>query len=103
MGLIFQGFGIELERVVITALKNSTFFARLILKQQNELGTKLVEIDARPSDCLALASALKRPIFVTRSLFREVEDMSEHLAGAEEAEESEESDEGEGDKPGEQA
>ncbi|MFM8878652.1 MAG: bifunctional nuclease family protein [Verrucomicrobiota bacterium] len=103
MGLIFQGFGIELERVVITALKNSTFFARLILRQQNELGTKLVEIDARPSDCLALASALKRPIFVTRSLFREVEDMSEHLAGAEEAEEAEDSDEEEGDKPGEQA
>jgi len=101
MGLVFQGFGIELERVVITALKHSTFFARLILRQQNELGTKLVEIDARPSDCLALASALKRPIFVTRSLFREVEDMSEHLAGAGEAGESD--DEPEDGEPSQQA
>ncbi len=75
----FQGFGIELERVVITNLRNSTYFARLILRQQNELGTKLVELDARPSDCLALAAALKRPIYVTRTLFLEVEDMSEHL------------------------
>jgi hypothetical protein len=38
---------------------------------------------------------------VTRTLFREVEDMSEHLAGAEEGDDSEE--EQEGDKPGEQA
>lgn len=101
MGLVFQGFGIELERVVITALKNATFFARLILRQQNELGTKLVEIDARPSDCLALASALKRPIFVTRSLFQEVEDMSEHLAGA--GGDTEDPDGEEGDEPTQQA
>lgn len=100
MGLVFQGFGIELERVVITSLKNSTFFARLILRQQNELGTKLVEIDARPSDCLALASALKRPIFVTRSLFHDVEDMSDHLAGANEQEDAGEED---SEEPGEQA
>jgi bifunctional DNase/RNase len=100
MGLVFQGFGIELERVVITSLKNSTFFARLILRQQNELGTKLVEIDARPSDCLALASALKRPIFVTRSLFHDVEDMSDHLAGANEQEDLGEED---SEEPGEQA
>lgn len=79
MANVFQGFGITLERVVITSLKNSTYFARLILRQQNELGTKLVELDARPSDCLAMAAALKRPVFVTRSLFLEVEDMSEHL------------------------
>ena len=100
MGLVFQGFGIELERVVITSLKNSTFFARLILRQQNELGTKLVEIDARPSDCLALASALKRPIFVTRSLFHDVEDMSDHLAGANEQEDASEED---SEEPDEQA
>ncbi len=76
---VFRGFGVNLERVVITQLKNSTYFARLILKQDNELGEKLVELDARPSDCLALAAALKRPIYVTRDLFTEVEDMTEHL------------------------
>ena len=36
---IFQGFGITVERVIITDLKNSTYFARLILQQQNELHT----------------------------------------------------------------
>ena len=76
---VFKGFGITLDRVVITDLKNSTYFARLTLRQVNELGTKLVEIDARPSDCIALATSLKKPIFVTAPLFAQVEDMSEVL------------------------
>jgi uncharacterized protein len=76
---VFKGFGIAVERVVITELRNSTYFARLILKQENELGKKIVEIDARPSDCLALAAAHKRPVFVTKTLFDQVEDMTEYL------------------------
>jgi len=75
---VFQGFGINVERVIITDLKNSTYFARLILQQQNELHTerKIVELDARPSDCIALAAAQKKPIFVSSKLFEQVEDMS---------------------------
>ena len=76
---IFKGFNISVERIIITELKNSTYFARLILQQQNELARKLVEIDARPSDCLALATAQKRPIYVASDLFEQVEDMSEYL------------------------
>jgi uncharacterized protein len=76
---IFKGFSITVERIVITELKNSTYFARLTLLQENELGKKIVEIDARPSDCLALAAAQKKPIFVNAALFAQVEDMTEHL------------------------
>lgn len=76
---ILKGFTISVERIVITELKNSTYFARLILHQKNDLGENLVEIDARPSDCLAIATAQKRPIFVAASLFEQVEDMSEVL------------------------
>jgi bifunctional DNase/RNase len=76
---IFKGFSINVERVVITELKNSTYFARLILQQNNELARKIVEIDARPSDCLAIATAQKRPIFVSSKLFDQVEDMTEVL------------------------
>ena len=76
---VFKGFSINIERAIITELKNSTYFARLILKQQNELGTKLVELDARPSDCLAIASAQKKPIYVASALFNQVEDMSKWL------------------------
>ena len=80
IGHVFQGFGITVERVVITELRNSTYFARLILKQENERGQKLVELDARPSDCLAIAAASRRPVYVARRLFDEVEDMTEVLA-----------------------
>src|SRR5258708_19654542 len=81
MQSVFKGFSITVERVIITELRNSTFFARLILQQQNELQTarKIVEIDARPSDCLALAAAQKRPIYVTHALFDQVADMSNAL------------------------
>ncbi|HEX3720785.1 MAG TPA: bifunctional nuclease domain-containing protein [Verrucomicrobiae bacterium] len=76
---IFKGLSVTIERVIITELKNATYFARLILQQENELGRKIVEVDARPSDCLALATAQKRPIYVSNALFEQVEDSSELL------------------------
>lgn len=76
---IFKGFGITVDRVIITELRNGTYFARLFLQQENELGKKIVEIDARPSDCIALATAQKRPIFATRHLLESVEDMTAEL------------------------
>lgn len=79
MQSMFKGFGISVERVVITELRNSTYFARLILSQNNEVARKIVEIDARPSDCLALAAAQKCKIYVSKSLFEQVEDMTEVL------------------------
>jgi bifunctional DNase/RNase len=97
MGRMFDGFGIAVERVVITELRNATYFARLILKQENELGSKIVEIDARPSDCLALAAMQKKPIYVTAKLFHEVEDMSEVLTRI--GDESGEGAEGDGSGP----
>jgi bifunctional DNase/RNase len=75
----FQGFGINVERIIITELRDTTYYARIVLQQRNELGRKIVELDARPSDCIALATAQKKPIFVAKSLFREVEDMSHIL------------------------
>src|SRR5271170_2347414 len=76
---IFKGLSVSIERVIITELKNSTYYARLILQQENELGRKIIEVDARPSDCLALATAQKRPIYVSSPLFEQVEDMTEVL------------------------
>jgi len=44
-----------------------------------------VEVDARPSDCLALAAHYKSPVYVAPDLFAEVEDMSEVLAQIQES------------------
>lgn len=85
---ILKGFGIGVERVIVTELKNSTYFARLILQQSNEIGRKLVELDCRPSDAIALAVAQKRPIYVSAALFESVEDMTEVLQRINESGES---------------
>jgi len=73
------GFEITLERIVINDVNEGTYFARVILQMQNELGRKLLELDARPSDSIVLALQQKRPIYVARRVFDLVEDMSEIL------------------------
>lgn len=80
MALILQALGAKVERVVINDLKSATYFGRLILSAENEIQQrKIIELDARPSDCIALASQQRAPIYVTESVWNEVEDMSEVL------------------------
>ena len=80
MANILVGLGARLERSVINAVKDRTFFARIILKMENELGTKIVEIDARPSDAIAMALHDGKPIFVSDQVLDAEEDMTELLA-----------------------
>jgi bifunctional DNase/RNase len=54
----------RLERVVITELKDDTFYSVLWLRQ----GTEQVAVDARPSDALALALRADCPIFVSEQV-----------------------------------
>ncbi|MBC2603076.1 bifunctional nuclease family protein [Puniceicoccus vermicola] len=79
IGNIFQGFGIQLERIVINDVDEGTFYARMILRMENEVDTKLVEIDSRPSDSLVLALQQQKPIFVDREVMDKVDDMTEIL------------------------
>ena len=76
---ILQGLEASVERIVINDAHEATFFARLILKTQNEQGTKMVEIDARPSDCIILAVQAGRPIFIAKHVWEHMEDMTEVL------------------------
>jgi len=76
---IFVGFGIAVERVVINRHEEDAFFAMLVMRMANEVERKIVEIDARPSDCIVLALQAKCPIFVTRAVLDEVEDVTELL------------------------
>lgn len=85
IGLIFEGFSISIDRVIVNDLRNNTYFARLLLHAESEVHKKMIEIDARPSDCLTLALQAKRPILVAREVWDEVEDMSELLEKMREA------------------
>ncbi len=73
---IFAGLSVEVEKVVVNDLKDDTFFARLFLRQENELGRQFVEIDARPSDSIAIALQRGCPIYVSQPVWEKAEDMS---------------------------
>jgi bifunctional DNase/RNase len=79
IGSILLGLGVNVERVSINDVQNGTFFARILLSMENELGRKIIEIDARPSDSMVLALQQKRPVFVARHVFDLAEDMTEIL------------------------
>jgi hypothetical protein len=79
IGNILVGLGTRLERIVINDARDQTFFARILLTMENELGKKIVEIDARPSDSIVLSLQQKRPIYVARAVFDAVEDRTEIL------------------------
>ncbi|WP_080801047.1 bifunctional nuclease family protein [Arabiibacter massiliensis] len=50
----------RVDHVVISDVKGATFFARLSLRQHD----RLIDLDARPSDALALAVRQKAPIYI---------------------------------------
>lgn len=80
IGHLMKALGAHVERVIINDLKSATYFARLIISAENELHQrKIIELDARPSDCIAIATAQKAPIYVSQEVWDEVEDMSDVL------------------------
>ena len=80
IGHILLAFGAKVERVIINRVEGSVFHARLILSAENELHTrKVVELDARPSDSIALAMQQNAPIYVSASVWNTVEDVSDTL------------------------
>jgi uncharacterized protein len=96
IGSILLGLGAQIDHVVVNDAREGTFFARILLRMQNELGKKIVEIDARPSDSIVLALQQKRAIYVARPVFESVEDMTEILERVlkQQAEEGEAEEEG---------
>jgi bifunctional DNase/RNase len=56
---VIVGLGGDLRRVMITQVKENTYFAELHLHRNDHV----IHIDARPSDSIAVALRLKAPIF----------------------------------------
>lgn len=59
--------GGSMEKVTVTALRNSTFFATISL----EIGGRTVEVDSRPSDAIALAVRSGAEIFAADEVIEE--------------------------------
>ncbi len=95
IGSILLGLGARVEHVIVNDAREGTFFARIFLRMENEIGRKIIEIDARPSDSIVLALQQKRPILVARPVYDGVEDMTDTLERLlrQQAEEGHETDE----------
>jgi bifunctional DNase/RNase len=61
---IIVGLGADLNRVMITQVKENTYFAELHIHRNDHV----IQIDARPSDSIAIALRLQAPIFTLDEL-----------------------------------
>ena len=74
--------GVQVDRVVVTSLRDNTFFA--VIEMRNSEGDRMV-LDSRPSDAIALALRADCPIYVDMEFIK----ASRNTLPAEESEEAE--------------
>ena len=65
---VITQMGGTVERIEVSGLRDNTFFARLMIRQNG----KEVEVDSRPSDAIALAVRLDSPIYVAEEVLDEI-------------------------------
>ncbi len=80
MASVLMAFGAKVDSVIINNVEGTVFFARIIISAENQLhARKVIELDARPSDSLAIALQQSAPIFVAKHVWDSVEDVSATL------------------------
>ncbi|HDY87943.1 MAG TPA: bifunctional nuclease family protein [bacterium] len=65
MKSVLNGFNAKLQKIVVSSLKDNTYYAKFYI-QADEIS--IIEIDARPSDSVAMALKMKAPIFISDEL-----------------------------------
>ena len=70
LAMVVDGLEGHVERVVVTDQRDGTYYARIYLGR----GRDVVAIDARPSDCIALALRTQAPIYLEESMLAKVRD-----------------------------
>lgn len=68
IGRIVESMGGELESIMINDLQDHTFYAKLVVRRDGDR----IEIDARPSDAIALGVSNSTPIYVEEDVLRAV-------------------------------
>lgn len=75
-----DAMGAELLKVVIYHYEEEVYYAKIYWEVENEIQhKKLLEVDARPSDAIALAVRQKAPLFMDSEIWEAAEDMSDLL------------------------
>ena len=65
---IFKGFDIKVLQIVINDLQETIYYARLFLEMQKGQIRHILEVDARPSDCITLALMHNAPVFCSKEV-----------------------------------
>lgn len=68
MSRIIESLDAELSKIVISDLRDHTFYATLVIQRNGEM----VSVDSRPSDAIALGVTTNTPIFVEEEVLRAV-------------------------------
>ena len=68
IGKILESLGWSLEKIVINDLRDSTFFAVLVLRRSDNGKAVEKTIDCRPSDAIALAAQARCKIWVSKKV-----------------------------------
>lgn len=66
--LIFRAAEISVMQVVINDIQDTVYFARLFLEQYCNGIRHIIELDARPSDCITLALMSNAPVYCTQDV-----------------------------------
>lgn len=74
---IFSGLGVKILQVVINDIEDTIYFARLFLEQKVGEEAHILEIDARPSDCIPLALMNQVPLFCRKDILDKAVPISE--------------------------
>jgi len=67
---VIEQMGGEVQDIIISDLREHTYFAKLRIRQEGEL----IEVDCRPSDAIAVAVTAKVPIYVNEDVLGEALD-----------------------------
>jgi uncharacterized protein len=65
---VINGMGGKIKKIVVNDLRNHTFYAIISI----EIDGRIVEIDSRPSDAIALGVATSSPLYVADYVFDKV-------------------------------
>lgn len=69
INMIFQGYEVKVKQIIIYDLQDTIYLARLFLESEEADGIRhILEVDARPSDCITLALTNNAPVFCTKEV-----------------------------------
>lgn len=66
--MALKGYEIRIKQVVINDLQDTIYFARLFLETEQNGIRHIVELDARPSDCITMALMNNVPVYCTKEV-----------------------------------